>query len=73
MRLFSSVQSFERLGRRGDMKDDSAELLFQSLLQEAIVSSTGIRQECPLSDAVHPSFAVDWAYNIVNQSILLVV
>ena len=26
---FSSVQSLDRLGRRGDMRDDSAEILFQ--------------------------------------------
>ena len=36
-------QSLDRLGRRGDMRDDSAEILFQSFLQEAIVncSDTG--------------------------------
>ena len=29
------------LGSRGDMVDDSAEILFQSFLQEAVVSSSG--------------------------------
>ena len=36
---FSSVQSLDRLGRREDMRDDSAEILFQSFLQETTVSS----------------------------------
>ena len=40
-RQFSSVQPFDRLGRRGDTKDHSAEILFQSFLQEALVSSSG--------------------------------
>ena len=29
---FTSVQSFDRLGRRGDMKNGSAEILFQAFL-----------------------------------------
>ena len=36
-----SVQSLDRLSRRGDMRDDSAEILFQSFLLEAILSSSG--------------------------------
>ena len=36
------VQSLNRLGRRGDVRDDSAEILFQFFLQEAFVSSSGI-------------------------------
>ena len=31
----SSVQSQDRPGRRGNMADDSAEIIFQSLLQKA--------------------------------------
>ena len=44
---FSSVQSFGRLGHRlgGDMKDDSAEILFQSFLQEVLVSSSGMGRD----------------------------
>ena len=42
---FSSVQSRDRLGRRGDMRDDSAEILFQSFLQEALVSSSGMGRD----------------------------
>ena len=39
---FSSVQSLDRLDRRGNMRDDSAEILFQSFLQEAFVSRFGM-------------------------------
>ena len=38
---FASLQSLDRLGHRGDMTNDSAEILFQSFLQEAVVSSSG--------------------------------
>ena len=41
----SSVQSLDRLGRLGDMTDDSTEILFQSFLQEAIVSSSGLGRD----------------------------
>ena len=39
---FSSVQSLERLGRRRDMRDDSADIFFQSFLLKALTSSSGI-------------------------------
>ena len=42
---FSSVQSLDRFGRRGDMRDDSAEILFQSFLQEALVSRSGMGRD----------------------------
>ena len=42
---FSSVQSLDRLVRREDMGDDSAEILFQSFLQEALVSSSGMGRD----------------------------
>ena len=35
------VKALDRLGRLGDMRDDSAEVIFQSFLQEALVSSSG--------------------------------
>ena len=35
------TQSFDRLGRRADMKDDSVEILIQSFLWEAIVRVLG--------------------------------
>ena len=40
---FSSGQSHDRFGRRGNMRDNWADILFQSFLQEAIVSSSGMR------------------------------
>ena len=42
---FSSVQSLDRSGRSGDMRDDSAEILFQSFPQEAIMSSAGMGRD----------------------------
>ena len=42
---FSSVQSLDQLGRRRDLMDDSAEILFQSFLQEALVSSSGMGRD----------------------------
>ena len=50
----SSVQSLDRLGRRGDMRDDSAETLFQSFLQEALRSSgpSAVRS-CGMGRDVH--------------------
>ena len=41
----SSLQALDRLGRRRDMRDDSAEIFFLSLLQETLVSSSGMG--CP--------------------------
>ena len=43
--MFSSVQSLDRLDRRGDIRDDSAEILFQSFLQEVIVSSSSMGKD----------------------------
>ena len=40
-----SPQSLHRLGRQGDMRDDSAEILFQSFLREAVVSSSGMNRD----------------------------
>ena len=39
------VLSLDRLGCLGDTRDDSAELLYQSFLQEAIVSSSGMGRD----------------------------
>ena len=36
---FSSAQTHDRLGRRGDTRDNSAEILIQSFQQEAIAGS----------------------------------
>ena len=43
--IFSSVQSLDRLGRRGDIRDDSAEILLQTFLQEALMSSSGMGRD----------------------------
>ena len=37
---FGSVPSLDRLGHRGDMRDDLAEILFQPFLQKALVGSS---------------------------------
>ena len=39
------VQSLDKLGHRGDMRVDSAEILSQSFLQEALVSSSGMGRD----------------------------
>ena len=54
--LFHSVQFPDQLGRRGDMRDDSAGILFQSSLQEALVSSSGIGRDAQSLIFVHHSF-----------------
>ena len=41
----SSVQSLDRLGHEGYMRDDSAEILFQSSLQEAVMSLSGMGKD----------------------------
>ena len=42
---FSSVQSLDQLGRGRDKRADSAEFLFQSFLQEAYVSTSGVSRD----------------------------
>ena len=39
---FSSAQFLDRLDHKGSMRDDLAEIFFQSFLQEALVSSSGM-------------------------------
>ena len=38
------------------MRDDSAEILFQSFRQETIVSSFGMNRDVDSFDVVHPAF-----------------
>ena len=52
------------------MRDDSAEILFQSFLQEALVSSSGIEQGCPLFAIVHPAFSLLTAVLSTLQGVL---
>ena len=39
--MFTSVQSHDGLGGQGEVRDHLAEILFQSFLLEALVSSSG--------------------------------
>ena len=43
--MFNSVQSLDQLGCWVDMKDDSAQILSRSFLQEAIVSNSGMNRD----------------------------
>ena len=45
LKTFSSARSFDQLGRQGDMRDHSAEILFQSFLRDIIVSSSDIGRD----------------------------
>ena len=51
---FSSGQSLHRLGRPRDMRDDSAEILFQSFLHEAFVNSSGMDRNAHVVHAAFP-------------------
>ena len=42
---FNSVQILDRLGRRRDMTNDSAESLFKSFLREAVVGHSGMGRD----------------------------
>ena len=42
---FSSVRSLDQLGLQGELRDDWAEIFFQSFLQEAIVSCSGLGRD----------------------------
>ena len=53
---FSSVQSLDQLGRRRDMTDDSAEMLFQSFSAGGPCQQFWHGQGRPLFDVVHPAF-----------------
>ena len=55
---FSPLTDWVVGGGGGGMRDDSAELLFQSFLQEALVSSFWHGQRCPLFDVVPQAFAL---------------
>ena len=69
-RLVLSVQFLDRLGHRGDMTDDSAEILLHSFLQEALVGSFLHGQGCPLLDVVHPAFPVPATATATLQGVL---
>ena len=49
------------MGCQRDMRDDSAEILVQSFLREAIVSSSGMDREVHSLTSSHPAFALSTA------------
>ena len=55
---FSSVQCLDRVGRRGDRRDDSAAILFQSFSAGGPCEQSWLGQGCPLFDVVHPAFSL---------------
>ena len=58
---FSSIQSLDQLGYQRGMTDESADILFQSFLQEAIMSSSGMVRDIYLLTVVHPAFPLQIA------------
>ena len=55
--VFSSVQYLSQLSHCGDMRDDSAEILFLSFLPKALSCEHFWHGcGCPLFDVVHPPF-----------------
>ena len=67
--MLSTVQSPDRSGRRRDARDDSAEILFQAFLQEALVNSCGM-QGCPPCDVFNPAFPLPTTASHTLQSAL---
>ena len=54
----SLVQSYDRLDRRADMRDDSAEILLQSFSAGGPCAQFWHGHGCPLFDVVHPAFSL---------------
>ena len=65
--------SLDRLGRRGDLRDDSAEILFQYFLLKDTREQFRHRQGRPLFDIVRPAFALLDDVNLHEKSFLHVV
>ena len=61
----SSVESLDLSGRLGDLRDDSAEILFQSFFA---ASSSSL--EHPLFDVVRPAFPLPTAASLTFQDAL---
>ena len=68
--LFVLHVHFKPLGRLGNMRDDSAEIVFQCFLQEALVGSSGLGQGSPLFNAVHPAFPLPTTASPILQGAL---
>ena len=58
---FSSIQSLDQMGYQRGMTNESADILFQSFLQEAIMSSSGMVRDIYLLTVVHPAFPLQIA------------
>ena len=52
------------------MRDDSAQILFQSSLLEALVSNFGMDRLCPLFDVVYPAFSLPTTASLPLQGAL---
>ena len=66
-----SVQPLNRMGRGGDMRDDSAKIIFQFLLRETIVGSTGTGKKVhslTLSVCVSTALYGAWDWKKVRTS-----
>ena len=66
----NSAQSLDLLSRQGDMRDDSAEILFQSFLREALLMQFWNGQGCPLFYVVHPAFPLSTTASPNLQDVL---
>ena len=53
---FSLARPLDQMGRRGNIRDDSAEILFQSFFRRDPCEQFWHRHECPLFDVVYPAF-----------------
>ena len=69
--FFTKVQSHDQLGHQGDIRDNLAEILFQSFLQEAPVSSSGKNEHCKTSGLLTADFATCWQGLLTPFRILL--
>ena len=67
---FSSVQFLDRLGLRWDVRDNSAEILFQSFLAGGPCGEFWHGQGCPLFDVVHPGSTLLTTASLALQVVL---
>ena len=69
---FSTVLSLDWLGHRGNMGDNSADILFQSFLQEANLSSSGMGRDVhSIFNVVHPVFRLPTTASPTLQGALM--
>ena len=51
------MQTLDRFACRGDMRDDSAEIIFWSFFAGGPFEQFWHGQECPFFDIIHPAFS----------------